>query len=176
MQFQVPQFIEVEDKIFGPLTLKQFIYLAGGIGIGVIFYVLIPNAFIAIFLGVPFVAFGFALAFYRINNKPFADILEAAISYSIKSKLYIWKKMPKKTEINKKNEEKEISIEPLLSPRLSDSKLKELAWSLDVNEQIDKQKFRNLNPKVTSYNEKEAVQFKKNYDMAAQSHIANYGS
>jgi len=26
MQFQVPQFIEIEDKIFGPLTLKQFLY------------------------------------------------------------------------------------------------------------------------------------------------------
>src|SRR3990172_12458701 len=32
MQFQVPQFIEIEDKIFGPLTFKQFIYVAGGAG------------------------------------------------------------------------------------------------------------------------------------------------
>ncbi|TSC80302.1 MAG: hypothetical protein G01um101429_152 [Parcubacteria group bacterium Gr01-1014_29] len=31
-QFQVPQFIEVEDKIFGPLTTKQFFYLLGGGG------------------------------------------------------------------------------------------------------------------------------------------------
>ena len=27
MQYQVPQFIEVEDKIFGPLTFKQFLYI-----------------------------------------------------------------------------------------------------------------------------------------------------
>ena len=33
MQFQVPQFIEVEDKIFGPLTFKQFVYVAGGAGL-----------------------------------------------------------------------------------------------------------------------------------------------
>ena len=32
MQFQVPQFIEVEDKIFGPLTFKQFVYVLGGAG------------------------------------------------------------------------------------------------------------------------------------------------
>src|SRR3989344_2665997 len=32
MEYQVPQFIEVEDKIIGPLTLKQFIYLAGEAG------------------------------------------------------------------------------------------------------------------------------------------------
>jgi hypothetical protein len=29
MQFRVPQFIDIEDKLFGPLTFKQFIYLAG---------------------------------------------------------------------------------------------------------------------------------------------------
>lgn len=33
MQFQVPQFIEVEDKIFGPLTFKQFVYIAGGVAL-----------------------------------------------------------------------------------------------------------------------------------------------
>ena len=33
MMFSVPQFIDVEDKIIGPLTLKQFIYLAGGAGL-----------------------------------------------------------------------------------------------------------------------------------------------
>ena len=32
MQFQVPQFIEIEDKIIGPFTVKQFIYLVGGAG------------------------------------------------------------------------------------------------------------------------------------------------
>ena len=34
MQFQVPQFLDVEDKIVGPFTIKQFIYLAGGVGMG----------------------------------------------------------------------------------------------------------------------------------------------
>jgi len=30
MQFNVPQFIETEDKLIGPFTLKQFLYLAAG--------------------------------------------------------------------------------------------------------------------------------------------------
>lgn len=167
MQFQVPQFIEVEDKIFGPLTLKQFIYLAGGIGIAILFYVLIPIKFIAIFLGTPFVVLGALLAFYKINNKPFANTLEAAVGYSMKSKLYIWKKTPKKIESKKTATEREdeATIDNLISPRLSDSKLKELAWSLDVNEQVDRQKFRNLNPKLSQFaNEKEDVEFKKNFE------------
>jgi hypothetical protein len=43
MRFQVPQFIEVEDKIFGPLTVKQFIYLAGGAGLVFILYHFLPT-------------------------------------------------------------------------------------------------------------------------------------
>ena len=42
MQFQVPQFIEIEDKIFGPLTFKQFIYLAGGVGASIVLWLYIP--------------------------------------------------------------------------------------------------------------------------------------
>jgi hypothetical protein len=62
-------------------------------------------------------------------------------------------------------EEKDMSLEPLLSPRLSESKLKDLAWSLDVNEQIDKQKFRDLNPKESPFApEKEDVEFKRSLD------------
>ena len=33
MQFNVPQFIDIEDKIIGPLTLKQFLFLVAGAGL-----------------------------------------------------------------------------------------------------------------------------------------------
>ena len=36
MRFEVPQFVDIEDKIFGPLTFKQFIYIAGGAGVSVV--------------------------------------------------------------------------------------------------------------------------------------------
>ena len=54
MRFQVPQFIEVEDKIFGPLTLKQFIYLAGAGGLVFVLWRVLP-LFVAI--GPPVVLF-----------------------------------------------------------------------------------------------------------------------
>ena len=39
MQFQVPQFIETEDKIVGPFTLRQFIYVAGaGLGSVILYF------------------------------------------------------------------------------------------------------------------------------------------
>ena len=129
MRFQVPQFIEVEDKIFGPLTLKQFIYLAGGGGLAFIIYRLLPF-YIALIVMAPVLALSLALAFYRINNKPFVFILEAAFKYLVSDKLYIWKKEDKK--IVPKEEEAEVLRRQLTVPKLSESKLKDLTWSLDI--------------------------------------------
>jgi hypothetical protein len=42
MQFQVPQFLDVEDKIIGPFTIKQFLYLAGGAGFAYLSWRYIP--------------------------------------------------------------------------------------------------------------------------------------
>ena len=134
MQFQVPQFIEVEDKIFGPLTLKQFIYLAGGAGICFTLYTLLP-IFIAVILIAPVAGLAGALAFYKINNKPFILVLEAGFKYFFNSKLYIWKKEPKKKKGAIKKEPD--IIKQLNVPKLSESKLKELGWSLDVQDQTN---------------------------------------
>ncbi len=129
MQFQVPQFIEVEDKIFGPLTFKQFIYLAGGAGISFTLYSLLP-IYIAVIPILAIIGLSIALAFYTKNNKPFIYVIESAFKYWISNKLYIWKKEPKKIE-GKKEED---VISQLNIPRLSDSKLKELSWELDIQD------------------------------------------
>src|SRR3989344_3717953 len=94
MRFQVPQFIEVEDKIFGPLTFKQFIYVAGGGGICVLLFIFLPN-FLALLISLPVALFAAALAFYKVNGKPFINVVEAFFNYSLTNKLYIWKKEDK---------------------------------------------------------------------------------
>src|SRR3989344_563617 len=92
MRYQVPQFIEVEDKIFGPLTLKQFIYLAGGAGLSFVVYRIIGSFIVSAIPIILILSFSAALAFYKINNKPFIYIIEAAFKYLFSNKLYIWKK------------------------------------------------------------------------------------
>jgi len=132
MQYQVPQFIEIEDKIFGPLTFKQALYAGGGGAIGFILWVILPN-FIAIVVGVPIVAFFMASAFYQVNGRPFLVFVEGAIKYFFSAKRYIWRKVDKKIEPKKveKNTNSQIAL-----PRLSQSKLKDLSWGLDVHEKI----------------------------------------
>ncbi len=136
MQFQVPQFIDVEDKIFGPFTFKQFVYILGGGGLAFIAIRFIPSPFnfpIALLAG----ALGAAFAFVQIHKKPLIYFVEAAFWYMVHSKLYIWKK--------RKTKKKSDDIDDLLPshnenslniPKLSENKLKDLAWGLDINEHI----------------------------------------
>ncbi|MEX2013873.1 MAG: PrgI family protein [Parcubacteria group bacterium] len=131
MRFQVPQFIEIEDKIFGPLTFKQFIYVAGGAGLAVILFLFLPN-FLAIILALPIAIFAAALAFYKVNGKPFVNMVEAFAKYTITSKLYIWKKEEK--QVVKSREQVKKPIEQVYVPKLSSSKLKELTWNLDIKQ------------------------------------------
>jgi len=91
MRFEVPQFIEIEDKIFGPFTWKQFIYLAGGVGFAVVL-LLTTNLFVFILVGLPIGGLSLALAFYEVNNRSFAGFLEAMMKYFSNAKLYLWKK------------------------------------------------------------------------------------
>ncbi len=133
MRFEVPQFIDVEDKVFGPLTFKQFIYLIGGGGLAYVSYKLLPNilpGFLSIFawpVTLGFAGLGLALAFYPINGRPLVTTIEAAFFYFIKTRLYLWKKEDKKKEIVKE----EIKIEKH-TQRISESKLHDIAWGLDV--------------------------------------------
>lgn len=126
MQFRTPQFIDVEDKIFGPFTWKQFLYLVGGVGICFVLYKILP-IYLAIPLMLPAAGLALALTFVRINEKPFIDILQSYISFSMQNRLYIWKKEPKKIDPKKEK----VSAEAIV-PRMTESKLRDISWSLDV--------------------------------------------
>ena len=132
MQFRVPQFLDIEDKIFGPFTFRQFVYLAGGAGLCYIVYALF-GFLIGIIPILIIAGLSLSLAFYRPNGKPFLNMIEAGVKYSFQSKLYIWQKR-KGEEAKEKamtQATKEIKMEGR-EPKLTSSKLRDLAWSLDV--------------------------------------------
>lgn len=130
MQFKVPQFIDVEDKVVGPLTFKQFAYLAGGGGLVYLSFRIFPT-FIALPVAGAFGVLAFALAFIKYNEKPFVHTVEAFIKFYLRSRLYLWKKQPpQQTQTNSKDEEKK----RFNRATLTESKLKTLSWSLDVIE------------------------------------------
>jgi len=130
MQFKVPQFLEIEDKIFGPFTFRQF---AG------ICYILFK--LLGIWLGaIPILAIAglsAALIFYRPNGEPFINMIEAGLKYAMQNKLYIWKRHQIKIKNKQQQEIKataELKRETMNQSgiKLSGSKLRDLAWSLDI--------------------------------------------
>lgn len=133
MEYQVPQFIEVEDKIFGPFTLKQFIYVAGGVGLCAILVLYLP-LFVGILLAIPVAAFTAALAFYKINNKPFVEIMEAAFKYYVGDHLYLWKKEKYEAKAPVAGPVAASASEDRAKLGMSRGKLHELAWSLDIKD------------------------------------------
>jgi hypothetical protein len=136
MRFSVPQFIDVEDKIFGQLTLKQGIYVLGSVGISVAIFVKFGLIW-AILFGAPFVFAAFLLAFVKIHGQPFINILYSATFYILKHKLYLWRKTTKKKVSEKKTETEVVSTTRPVSVGLSQSRLRELAWSLDTKNTFD---------------------------------------
>ena len=134
MQFQVPQFIEVEDKIFGPLTFKQFIYILGGLGASYLAWRLLPFL-IAVPIIICVAGLAAALAFLQYNGRPFILSLENGFYYVVHPKLYLWNNERRsKKPVAQKAED--LQKEAVYIPKLSESRLHELAWSLDIKERI----------------------------------------
>lgn len=135
-QFQVPQFIEVEDKIFGPLTTKQFFYLLGGGGITFLIWFYVQNTLLSLILASPIIALAASLAFVKVNGRPFIDLVSNSAMYMLKPRLYLWQKSKKRKE-EAQEVDKKIRT-GLIIPKVTQSKLNDLAWSLDIMQNVRK--------------------------------------
>lgn len=126
MQFKVPQFIDIEDKVFGPFTFRQFAYLAGGAGFVYLSFKLLP-ILIALVVAPILAGFALALTFFKYNDKPFIHVVESFVKFYTRSRLYLWHKQ----ELSKKTAVPEARVSASRAG-LTESKLKTLSWSLDV--------------------------------------------
>mgnify|MGYP001566594775 CR=1 FL=1 len=91
MKFQVPQFIETETKIVGPLTWKQFIWVAMGVGLLLILFRFLTGPFL-IFVSIIVIAIFGSLAFLRIEEMSLIEYLMKALGYALGPKKYFFKK------------------------------------------------------------------------------------
>lgn len=90
-QYQVPQFIDMPDKVFGPLTIKQFIFLAVGL-IPILLIYKFFKMWVLLVFGIPIFVFTLAMVFYKHNGIPFPKVVASFIRFAFAHKLYIWKK------------------------------------------------------------------------------------
>lgn len=135
MQFHIPQYIDIEDKLFGPLTLKQAIYVVGGIGGSYLIYRLIPYIFISLPIILALGLLTWALAFYPKEKlgKPFMGVLEAGFNYFIGSKLYTWKKTTKEQAVGKEEPfQSAQGVSNVSSATIAMGKLSSTSFNLDI--------------------------------------------
>ncbi len=88
MRYQVPQFIETETKLIGPLTLKQFLFIAGGASMTALEWIFISNRLIFFVFAVVTLGFFGALAFVKVNGQPLLNYLAYMLSFALGPKRY----------------------------------------------------------------------------------------
>lgn len=131
MQFKVPQFIEHEAKIFGPLTFKQFIVVGSAGVISLIFFFIFrDNFFLWIVISAIIIGISLSLVFMQVQGIPLITIIGKSIGFFMNSKRYIWKKKSFATKFTtKKEKEKDVlKIKETPLKTAEGSKLKKL-WS-----------------------------------------------
>ena len=91
MRFQVPQFIEMETKIIGPLTWKQFVWVALGVGLLLLLFRFLAGFWFVFASIIVITAFG-SLAFLRIEEMSLLEYLMKALSFALGPKKYLFRK------------------------------------------------------------------------------------
>ena len=104
-RFQVPQFIEQEAKIIGPLTLPQFMYLGGAGALSILAFYTLPG--LAAFLVLVIAGgLGLSLAFVKINGLKLPKAVLTALRYWQKPKKYVWQREMEMTDLDVSSIEK----------------------------------------------------------------------
>lgn len=128
LQFKIPQNVQREDRIVGPLTLKQLIICMVGGGITYAVYItLAKEYFMEIWLPpvIIIAILTMAVAFAKINDIPFPKWILLQIEFIFKPRKRIWTqgagdvfisayRIKKPTEEDKKREKKKEEIKPTI--------------------------------------------------------------
>ena len=131
-QYVVPQFLTVEPKIIGPITMRQFVILLGtALLVGITWKLLVLMFFIPVALVEVGVASLFA--FFKVNGLPFQYFLLNYLQTVKRPRIRVWSKEYTNKELKVFMNMKPPPLPPPVSKRVrpSDSRLAKL--SLVVN-------------------------------------------
>ncbi|NCQ05962.1 MAG: PrgI family protein [Candidatus Moranbacteria bacterium] len=135
MMFSVPQFIDVEDKIAGPLTWKQLGWMIGMGTVIMLFFKLFDTT-LFIIATIPTVLLFVIFAFYRPNGFPMTTFVFYTVLFLFRPKIAVWRRSAeKKPEVKPVDISQSHKIVP--SKQMSEEKLRAFAKILD-NQNMDR--------------------------------------
>ena len=132
-QFVVPQFIDVEDKIIGSVTVRQFIIVLVGSGFIFVAYKLSDFAlFIIEFVFISLITF--TVAFIKINGRPVHYFLLNVIQTSKRPKVRVWQKIFSPAELKRYSKKKIVKLPPQIRTKnkVRASRLAEMSLIVDT--------------------------------------------
>lgn len=130
-QFQVPQFIDIEDKILGFVTMRQFFTMLIPLVIaGVLYFIL--DIWLMLIISLPVTGITAVFAFYRPNGMKFSRFVGSFLSYTFKPRLYVWKREEKTTSLEALGNEETTKLK---KPKGLKSKKGDIETGSKVNEE-----------------------------------------
>ncbi|HTL39371.1 MAG TPA: PrgI family protein [Methylomirabilota bacterium] len=137
MQFAVPQFTDVEDKLIGPFTLKQFLIVMASGGLILMFWSILHLSFFFFIFALPTAFLGIGLAFGKFNGRPVFLYLGSFLSFFSKPQVRVFKR-EEPTVVMKMTTKKPVKpTEPIITEG-TESRLKKLAYLLDQKTEEEK--------------------------------------
>lgn len=92
MHYNVPQFIDIEDHIVGPLTAKQLLWIFAMSAVLLIMWMTIESKFNFFIGAIPVSVLFIALAFYRPYGQPLIKFFTSMFIFFVRPKIYIWRR------------------------------------------------------------------------------------
>ena len=89
-QYKVPQDVEADDKLIGPFSFRQFIYLVVTAGLGGIGFLLFRVFPLLVIIPAPFMIFFIILALPIKKDQPMETYLSAVVSFYMKPHTRLW--------------------------------------------------------------------------------------
>ncbi|MFA5926720.1 MAG: PrgI family protein [Patescibacteria group bacterium] len=132
MRYKVPQNIDMQDRIIGPLTMIQFIYAIVGTGAAYSLYMTLPKP-LNLIAAVPVLIFTICIVFIKINERPFLNFFLAMIEFLSAPKKRVWHhgsvdNLKVIIYSNKDNSKQKAAVK-----HVSEDEIKKLAKKLDEN-------------------------------------------
>lgn len=134
-QFIIPQFIDVEDKIFGPISVRQFAEMVIG---GIILFIEFKVLPFVLFIIIGFVTLMIVilLAFMKVNGQPFHYFLINIIETLRRPNLKVWNKLDYEVQLvptpKKEKEKAKVRKEEIKKTPIPRSRLKEIALIVET--------------------------------------------
>ncbi len=129
-QFIVPQFIEVESKIIGPISGRQFVIMLAAAGLAYVEFSLFQSPIIFLPLVLMTLGIGGILAFVKINGQSMHYVLLNLFQTAKKPSIRVWRR-----EVSREKQLKIDELKPQAPPpkvRATQSHLAEMALLVDT--------------------------------------------